>query len=64
MEDDGADEEEVKTPEKLKQSFLDDDGKDRAKFKPIYNYKPTHNFSKRGSNEDKKSNDSSKGDEM
>ena len=38
MEDEVAEDEEEESLEKLKQSFLDTDAKDRAKFKPIYNY--------------------------
>ena len=38
VEDEVAEGDEEESPEKLKQSFLDTDGKDRAKFKPIYNY--------------------------
>ena len=65
MEDEGADEEEGKVPEMLIQTYLDVNGKDRAKFKPIYNYKPIEKFSKRSTttNEDKKSNGGNKGDD-
>ena len=65
VEDEGADEDEdeVKTPQKLKQSFLDTNGRERAKSKPIYNYKPTHKFSKRGTSGDKNGNDANKDDE-
>ena len=38
MEDEVAEDAEEESPEKLKQSFLDTDAKDRAKFKAIYNY--------------------------
>ena len=54
MEDEVAEGEEEESLEKLKQSFLDTDDKDRAKFKPIYNY---------NGKEEGKFKDDDKGDE-
>ena len=44
LEDELPDEVEEKSPEKLKQSFLDVDAKERARYKPIYNYKSTQDY--------------------